>query len=81
MSVRLDDFFGHFLGASEEHHGVVAEEQFVIHAGIACRHAAFDEQYMVQISNVHGPPLPGPLVLRPKRSPNLAKFRHRRSKN
>src|SRR5690242_2493152 len=28
---RLDDLFGHLLGVAEEHHGVVAEEEFVLH--------------------------------------------------
>src|SRR5436853_2864821 len=32
---RLDDFLDHFLGVGEQHHSVVAVEEFVVDAGIA----------------------------------------------
>src|SRR3546814_4666623 len=37
---RLDDLLAHLLGVAEQHHGVVAEEQLVLDAGIAGRHRA-----------------------------------------
>jgi hypothetical protein len=41
----LHDPLDHLLGVAEQHHGVVAEEQLVLDAGIAAAHAALDEQH------------------------------------
>src|SRR3954454_1562508 len=35
----------HLLGVTEQHHGVVAEEQFVLDARVARAHPALDEQH------------------------------------
>ncbi|PYE86291.1 hypothetical protein C7477_12924 [Phyllobacterium leguminum] len=32
---RFDDIFHHLLGIGKQHHRIVAEEQFVLHAGVA----------------------------------------------
>src|ERR1700690_4023583 len=45
MVQRLDDFFRHLLGVGKQHHGVVAEEQLILHPGITTAHAALDEQH------------------------------------
>ena len=44
-SQRLEDVVDDLLGVAEQHHGVVAEEQLVLHARIARTHAALDEQH------------------------------------
>src|SRR5678815_188774 len=44
-SERLDDPFHDLLGVAEQHHGVVAEEELVLDAGVARAHAALDEQH------------------------------------
>ncbi len=45
--LQLLDFGGKLcycvFGAAEEHHGFVFEEEFVLYAGEACAHAAFDD--------------------------------------
>jgi hypothetical protein len=42
----------HLLGVAEQHHGVVAEEQLVLDAGIARGHAALDEQHGLGLFHV-----------------------------
>ena len=32
---RLNDLFGHFLGITKQHHGIIGKKQFVINAGIS----------------------------------------------
>src|SRR5205814_9398449 len=48
----LDDLFRHLLGVAEEHHGVVAEEQLVLDAGIARTHATLHEQYRLSLLDI-----------------------------
>src|SRR3954453_15023296 len=48
VSERLEDLVDDLLGVAEQHHGVVAEEQLVLHAGVARAHAALDEQHRLR---------------------------------
>src|SRR5690606_21210279 len=48
----LDDLFHHLLRIAEEHHGVVTEEEFVLHTRIARAHAALDEENGLRLFNV-----------------------------
>src|SRR3954453_6587532 len=51
-SQRLQDVIHHLLGVIEQHHGVVAEEPFVLDAGVARAHPALDEQNGLRPVNV-----------------------------
>src|SRR5690242_10994079 len=56
LAERLHDFLDHLLGVGQEHHGVVAVEQFVVHARIAnAAHRSFHEQHCPRFLHVeHG---------------------------
>ena len=54
-SERLEDVLDALLGVAEQHLGVVAEEQRVLHAGVARRHRALEHDDVVRLPDVAAP--------------------------
>ena len=55
-SLSFNDMLDHLFRFAEQHHRVVAEEEFVLYTGIARAHAALDEQNstgLLDIQNRH----------------------------